>query len=90
MIAALAVERVEHRLDQDEVDPALDQRVDLLAIDRLDRVEVDLAKAGIVDVGRQRQRLVGRPDRAGDPALAAVGCAGLVGDFARSIAPRRG
>ena len=39
----LGVERVEDRLDQDEIDPALDQRVDLLAIDRLDRVEIDLA-----------------------------------------------
>ena len=39
----LGVQRVEHRLDQDEVDAALDQRLDLLAIDALHRVEVDLA-----------------------------------------------
>ena len=39
----LGVQRVEHGLDQDEVDAAVDQRVDLLAIDGLDLVEVDLA-----------------------------------------------
>ena len=64
----LAVERVEHRLDQHRVDPAFDQGVDLLAIDGFHRVEIDLAKARIVDLRRQRQRLVGRPDRARDPA----------------------
>ena len=37
MIAGLGVQRVEHRLDQDEIDAAFDQRVDLLAIDVLDR-----------------------------------------------------
>ena len=35
MIAGLGVQRVEHRLDQDEVDAALQQRLDLLAIDSL-------------------------------------------------------
>ena len=39
----LGVQRVEHGLDQDEIDAALDQRVDLLAIDGLDLVEIDLA-----------------------------------------------
>ena len=71
-IAGLGVQRVEHGLDQDEIDAAFDQRLDLLDIDVGDRVEIDLAIAGIVDVGRQRQGLVGRPDRAGDPALPAV------------------
>ena len=85
MIAGLGVERVEHRLDQDEVDAALDQRVDLLAIDRLQRVEIDLAKARIVDVGRQRQRLVGRPDRAGDPARPAVAAPAQSSATARAI-----
>ena len=80
----LGVQRVEHGLDQDEIDAALDQRLDLLDIDVGDGVEIDLAKAGIVDVGRERQGLVGRPDRARDPALPLVG----VGDLADD--PRRG
>ena len=87
MIAGLGVERVEHRLDQDEIDAALDQRIDLLAIDRLHLVEIDFAKGGIVDVGRQRQGLVGRAERARDPARLAVLRRIAVGDFADD--PRR-
>jgi hypothetical protein len=51
-----------------KVDAAFHERVALLAIDVLQPVEVDLAKPGIVHVGRQRKRLVGRADRAGDEA----------------------
>ena len=68
----LGIQRVEDGFDEDEVDAAVDERVDLFAIDRLDLVEIDLAEAGIVDVRRQRQRFVGRPERAGDPANLAV------------------
>ena len=60
----------------------------LLAIDLLQPVEVDLAIAGIVDVGRQRQGLVGRPDRAGDEARLAVLGLEVVGRLARD--PGRG
>src|SRR3546814_19199840 len=60
------------RLDQDEVDSALQQRVDLLAVDVLQFVEPDRAKARVVDVRGQGQCLVGRPDRARDKAGAAV------------------
>jgi hypothetical protein len=55
---------------------------DVGALADIDEVEIDLAIAGIVDVGRQRQRLVGRPERAGDPALAAVLLCLAVGDLA--------
>ena len=79
----LAVQRIEHRLDQDEVDPALDKRFDLFAVDGLHFVEGHFAETGIADVGGERQGLVGRPHRAGDPALLAVG----VGDRPRD--PRR-
>jgi hypothetical protein len=65
---AFGVQRVEDRLDQQEIDPARDQRIALLAIIGLQRVEIDLAIARIVDIGRQRQRLVGRADRTGDKA----------------------
>ena len=47
----LGVERVEDRLDQDEFDPAFDQRIDLLPIDGLYLVEVDFAKAGSLTLG---------------------------------------
>src|SRR3546814_2471613 len=53
--ARLRVERVEDRLDQDEVDSALQQRVDLLAVDVLQFVEPDRAKARVVDVRGQGQ-----------------------------------
>ena len=79
----LGVQCIEHRLDQHEIDPALDQRVDLLAVNILEIIEIDLAIAGIVDVGAERQRLVGRPDRPRDEARAAV----LRGKFVRH-APR--
>jgi hypothetical protein len=53
---------------------ALDQCIALLEIDVLEPIEVDLAVAGIVDVGGDGEGLVGRADRAGDEAGAAVLC----------------
>ena len=78
----LGVERVEDRFDQDEVGAAFGQCDDLVEIDLLQFVEIDLAIAGVVDVGRQRQRLVRRPDRARDEAAAAVARLIFVGGFA--------
>ncbi len=79
----LGVERVEDRLDQDEIDPALDQRIALFAVHVAHRVEIDLAIARIVDIGRERERLVGRTDRAGDKARLAVAGLGRIGFLAR-------
>src|SRR3546814_12127688 len=73
---------VEDGFDQDEVGAAFGQCDDLIEIDLLQFVEIDLAIAGIVDVGRQRQRLVRRPDRARDKAAAAVARLIFVGGFA--------
>ena len=78
----LGIQCVEDRLDQDEIGSALGERDYLFAIDVLQFVEIDLAIARIVDVGRQRQRLVRRPDRARDEAAAAVLRRELVGRFA--------
>jgi hypothetical protein len=64
--------------------PPSTSALDLLDIDVGDRVEIDLAIAGIVDVRRERQRLVGRADRAGDPALAAVGSASATARMIRA------
>ena len=77
----LGVERVEHRLDQDEIGPAVDQRGGLFVIDFDQVVPVDLAEAGVVDIGREREGLVGRADRPGDKARAAVLGSELVGDL---------
>ena len=68
----LGVERVEDGLDQEEVGAARDEPFDLLAIGGAQLVEGDRAEAGIGDVGRDRGGAVGRPERAGDEARAAV------------------
>ncbi|OJH16032.1 hypothetical protein BLX88_25810, partial [Bacillus obstructivus] len=68
----LAVQRVEQRLDQDEVRPALDQRIGLFAVHAFEIIKVDLAETRIVDVGAERQRLVGRSDGPCNKARAAV------------------
>ena len=68
----LGVQRVEDRLDQDDVGAAVDQAAQLLAIGDAQIVEGDGAVAGIVDVGRDRGGAVGRPERAGDEAALAV------------------
>ncbi len=48
--------------------PPSTSAVDRLAVGRDQIVEADVAKAGIVDVGRDRRRAVGRAERAGDEA----------------------
>ena len=73
----LGVQRVEDRLDQNEVGAAVDQAADLLAVGDAQIVERDGAIAGVVDVGRQRRGAIGRAERAGDEAAAAVRLLGL-------------
>ena len=68
----LGVQRVEDRLDQNEVGAAVDEAAYLLAIGDPQLVEVYGAKTGVVDVGRQRRGAVGGAERAGDEAAAAV------------------
>src|SRR6266545_6771328 len=65
----LGVERVEDRLEQDEIGTAVDEAADLLFISLAQLVEPDGAKRGIVHVGGDRQRPVRRPDRPRDVAL---------------------
>ena len=64
----LGVQRVEDGLEQDQVDAAVDEARERLAVGRDQLVEVDVAKARIVDVGRDRRGLAGRPEHAGDEA----------------------
>ena len=68
----LAVERIEHGFDQDRIDPTFDQRGGLLAVNLDNFVEGYFAISGVFDIGRQRQRLVGRPHRAAHETLAAI------------------
>ena len=81
--ARLGVERVEHGLDQDEVRPALHQPGGLLPIDFDQMIEGDLAIAGVLDIGRERQGLVGRPDCTGNETRAAILRRVFIRQFAR-------
>ena len=68
----LGVERVENRLDQNDVGAAVDEAFDLLGIGVAQFVESDRAEAGIVHVGRKRGGAIGRAERARDEARLAV------------------
>ena len=68
----LGVERVENRLDQNDVGAAVDEAFDLLGIGVAQFVESDRAEAGIVHVGRKRGGAIGRAERARDEAGLAV------------------
>ena len=75
------VERVEDRLDQEQVDAAVDEASHLLGIALAHVVEGDGPERRVVHLGRERERLVERAERAGDearPVLALV--AGLPGE----------
>ena len=63
----LGVERVEDRLDQEQVHAPIEEASDLIVVGRLQLVEGDAAGTGIVDVTRDRSGAVGRPERARDP-----------------------
>ena len=70
----LGVEGVEDRLDQQQVDAAIGQRLDLLGVRRVDVVERDRAVRRVLDARRQGKRDVERPDRAGDETAARLVC----------------
>ena len=64
----LGVERVEDRLDEQDVDPAVEKSLRLrrVGVDQL--AEGDLARRGVRHVGRHRGRAVRRAHRPGDEA----------------------
>ncbi len=62
----LGVQGVEDRLDEEEVDAPVTERADLLLVRGLHGVERHGAKGRLVDLRRERQRDVERPDRARD------------------------
>ena len=64
----LRVQRVEDRLDQQQVRTAFEQTPGRVVIVVDERFEGDVAKARIIDVGRDRQRARRRPEHAGAEA----------------------
>ncbi len=64
----LGVERVEDGFDQDDVDAAIEQAVELFNVGHAQLVEGDVARARVVHVGRDRRRLGLRAERAGHEA----------------------
>ncbi len=58
----LCIERVEDGFNQQEIDPAFDERLGLFGIGGHKIVEGDRAKSGVVHIRRHRSRTVGRPD----------------------------
>ncbi len=78
----LRVERVEDRLDQDRVDTASEQRLDLFLVRVSERTEGDGAVAGILDLRRQRQGHVRRADGTSNEARATIDAVRLLGSFA--------
>ena len=64
----LRVQRVEDRLDEQEIDAAVAERPDLLLVRGLHLVEGDGTVGSVFDLRRERERHVQRADRAGDEA----------------------
>ena len=64
----LGVQRVEHGFHQQQVGTALDQPERGVAIGGGELVPGDVARAGVVDVRRDRRGAVGGPERPGDKA----------------------
>ena len=62
------VERVEYGLQKEDVHPSFHQAAYRLGVRGLELVEGDVAEARVVDIGRDRSRAVGGPERAGDEA----------------------
>ena len=75
----LRVQRVEDRLDQQDVHAAGVQRGDLLGVGVVDLLVGDRAVGRVLDLRRQRQRHVQRADRAGHELRVAGLGLGLVG-----------
>ncbi len=62
----LGVQRIENRLDEQDVHAALDEVFDLLEYAAATCSESHVASAGIIDVARDGERAIERSDRAGD------------------------
>ena len=78
----LGIQRIEDRLDEQQVRTARDERAHLADVGRLHLIEGDHAKARVVRVRRVGERDGERPDRSGDETLLPI----LLGDAIRPLA----
>ena len=62
----LGIERVEDGLDEEQIHAAVEQRLDLFGVGLADLIEGGRTEAGVVHIGREGERAVGRADRTGD------------------------
>ena len=62
----LGIERVEDGLDEEQIHAAVEQRIDLFGVGLADLIEGGRTEAGVVHIGREGERAVGRTDRTGD------------------------
>ena len=83
----LGIQRIEDRLDQQQIDAAGDQRAHLLHVGRLHLVESDHAETRIIGIGRVRKRHRQRPDRSRHKPLARGRVPDPIGPF--PALPRR-
>ncbi len=74
------VQRVEDRLDEDDVGAAIEEAMRRFGVGGDEFIERDVAHPGVIDVGRDRGRAVGGPEHASDPAGASVLGFGFVAD----------
>jgi hypothetical protein len=75
------VERVEDGFDEQNVDTAFEQGVDLFAVGVAELIEGDRSEAGIVDVGGNGRRDRHRTERTRDKAGQSRGARDLIGGF---------
>ncbi len=85
----LGVQRVEDRLDQDQVHPALDECTGRFRVGRRQLVEADVAETRVAHVRRKRGRAVRGAERSRDEARAAGPGGHLVGGAARDLRGRQ-
>ena len=64
----LRIQGIEDGLDQDDVNSAVDQCLGGLVVGGIEGIEIDVAKARIVDIGGQGCRSIGRAKHAGHEA----------------------
>ena len=71
--SGLGIQRIENGLHQQQIHAAFDQAIDRFGVGCNEVVVTDVAEAGIVDIGRQGRRAVGRAEGPGDESRL-VGC----------------
>ncbi len=85
----LHVGGVKGRLGEQQIDAAVDEPAHLLGVGVLQLIEGDGPEARVVHAPGDRQRSIGRPDRAGhEPRLSRIACAVLAREANRDLGRR--